>query len=508
MSEKRVELEEKVKRRIRRAKNRGRSELKQDGGWTKYGYAQPGVLSLAPEPTIAKDTIERVHVDSLSEAEFIERYERPGVPVVITGCADDWPATKNWTEEKLLRKFGGQRFKCGEDDEGYPVKLRFRYYVQYMNHGTGRGNRDDSPMYVFDSSFGKHRKKKQLLDDYTVPKFFRDDLFKHAGSQRPPFRWFVMGPKRSGTGIHIDPLSTSAWNTLIQGHKRWCLFPPHAPRELVKPAISGMDSEAACWFSSVYPRTQSPNWPAELRPLELLQRPGETVFVPGGWWHVVLNLDTTIAITQNFASCTNFEAVWRKTVKGRPKLSGRWLNNIRQSYPELAAIADAVNAERAQKASEGTLSSASTTSSSSDSSSSSSESDDDDRKPVSDSMRSRSSSNKSKKRGAGCGCGTSEEDSDSDRESRRTKQASSASCSASSLSLSSSSSSHRGGGGGGGGGARDIRPLTSSSSSGTSSGASTPPSSASSSDEIHSKSRRHSPPSYSTVAPMRMSIDG
>ena len=101
----------------------------------------------------------------------------------------------------------------------------------------------------------------------------------------------------------------------------------------------GEDDEAIQYFDLILPRLKQIEGPCGSNKLpviiECIQHPGETMFVPGNWWHGVLNLDFTIAITQNICNRGNFEQVWRSTRKGRKRLSVNFLHELKSKYPDL-----------------------------------------------------------------------------------------------------------------------------------------------------------------------------
>lgn len=55
------------------------------------------------------------------------------------------------------------------------------------------------------------------------------------------------------------------------------------------------------------------------------------MFIPGGIWHAVINLDDTIAVTQNVMTHYCFEKVWKSARCERPKFSKMFLERLRQN---------------------------------------------------------------------------------------------------------------------------------------------------------------------------------
>lgn len=63
--------------------------------------------------------------------------------------------------------------------------------------------------------------------------------------------------------------------------------------------------------------------------LYFVQQPNETVYIPNGWWHAVLNLEHTIAITQNYVGRCNFSSFWKAFNKESPGLAKQFYSSVK-----------------------------------------------------------------------------------------------------------------------------------------------------------------------------------
>ncbi|KAJ9473416.1 Bifunctional arginine demethylase and lysyl-hydroxylase PSR [Diplonema papillatum] len=266
----------------------------------------------------------RYEARNLSYEDF-SKLEIENRVVLISGIPDEW-SPRDWSYSGLLKSFGEEKFKVGKDDHGTTLKLKLKTYMKYVERQT-----DDSPLYVFDSNLGGKAVKAQIASSYTVPRYFPDDMFACL-DDRPPYRWFLAGPKRSGTCVHIDPLQTSAWNTLLVGRKKWAFLHPDVSKKVAKGRTvlkPGEDDEAINFFVDIIPRLRAQG----VEVFELIQEQGETIFVPGGWWHCVMNITDTVGVTQNYCGRHNFDNVWRSARVERPCMSVKWLQKMAAVMP-------------------------------------------------------------------------------------------------------------------------------------------------------------------------------
>lgn len=256
------------------------------------------------------DNAERIDGNAVSLEEFRERFEKPGVPVVVTDVVPSWRAAASWNRDYFKEVCGPSLFVAG----GFKFKME-----EYLDYSDRIDGRCDQPLYLFDHDFA--RKVPALASDYDIPEYFSEDLLQYLGEEkRPHYRWLILGPKHSGSSFHKDPNATSAWNACVRGSKKWILFPPDSPPPGVHPTEDGSDVTAPLsvleWYLNFYDIARGEG--ARVGAVECIVREGELVFVPSGWWHCVINLEWSAAVTQNYVSSVNFRSVAR-WLQARPE---------------------------------------------------------------------------------------------------------------------------------------------------------------------------------------------
>jgi hypothetical protein len=247
--------------------------------------------------------IDRRSARSLTPQDFIELYDRHHKPVIITDAIDSWGAMTKWTYQGFLQLYGDKVLRAGSG-----IKMSVRNYYSYMENQC-----EANPLYMFDGKLPL--RAPEMLQQFSIPEYFAEDVFSRlVPEDRPPYRWVLLGPRRSGPAFHIDPYKTAAWNAVVFGAKRWTMYGPHqTPVGTGDPDSEYYEAPRPIrWYEKYYDDLSQKE-----RPMEFIHRAGELLYLPSAWWHQVVNLEPTLAVTQNFVNKQSLRDVWEDTKKDR-----------------------------------------------------------------------------------------------------------------------------------------------------------------------------------------------
>lgn len=239
--------------------------------------------------------VPRAH--ALPAEAFFRDYYSTNRPVLLTGLIDHWPARTLWSLDYFERKLGEAQIEVQWNRESDPN------YEINSNHFKASGRfadviarlRDPTPTNNFYVTANNSVRNKAVLrplwddvggiDGYLTPREACDGFF-----------W--SGPRGTITPFHHDLTN----NLLVQiaGRKRVLLVPAwEMPR---------MRNHQHC-YSEWTGADFAPNLSIPGRPdaIECTLQPGDTLFLPIGWWHYVEGLDMTIGMSfVNFAEPNDF----------------------------------------------------------------------------------------------------------------------------------------------------------------------------------------------------------
>ena len=130
---------------------------------------------------------------------------------------------------------------------------------------------------------------------YEWPELFRSDWLNEftLGTGRSDYRFVYYGPAGSRTGFHQDVLKSHSWSANLAGQKLWHFWRPgNHPAEY--------EGKGYITDEAILAKAD----------LVVVQKTGQTVFVPSGWWHQVMNQRETLSINHNWITRHNVHHSW------------------------------------------------------------------------------------------------------------------------------------------------------------------------------------------------------
>lgn len=217
---------------------------------------------------------------------FSKNYISKKKPVLLKGYANNWKATKEWDFEFLSNlKFNKPvRIEVGNviQNNTNVLRIDFKTYINQIINST-TDNDDDKP-YL--SMFNVFDHLPDLIND--------TDLSILTDHTKHDFPGVWIGPSGTITGFHWDTADNIL--TQIKGKKLVLLASPKYKKEMYTSKKYDLDSIASHVDVNNYDEKKHPKF-KDVQFLKVILEPGDTLYVPRGWWHYVKSLDASISVS-------------------------------------------------------------------------------------------------------------------------------------------------------------------------------------------------------------------
>jgi hypothetical protein len=231
-------------------------------------------------------------VNDISPEEFKHKYYEPQVPVVLRNLAKQWPAYTKWNWEYFKTLAGHKQvgiYNNVKSDAYTPVNkaddyTTFGEYVDMISRGPAAWR-------IFLFNIFTH--VPQLTKDFTWP-----DNYMKGFVKRLPM--LFVGGAGSITHMHFDIDLSHILHTQFAGRKRVLMFPHKEQYKLYRKPFEVL---SVADFSNYYDPEKSKIDLNRFPAIELAQgldttlEHGDTLFMPGGYWHHMEYLDSGFAMS-------------------------------------------------------------------------------------------------------------------------------------------------------------------------------------------------------------------
>lgn len=219
----------------------------------------------------------------LDSETFAREFLHPMIPVVFTDLTAAWPARQKWTAEHFKSKYGHLQVPVVSNNYSKPGKgymtpdrvISFREYLEIIESGP-----TDLRIFLWNI----FRVAPELRHDFAIPTImegFVDEL---------PFMFF--GGEGSKVALHYDIDMSHVFLNQIHGRKRVLLFAPDESRHLYRHPFT-----VASYVDLNRPDYDKYPALAQAKGYEVMLQPGETLFMPSGFWHYIEYTDGGYSIS-------------------------------------------------------------------------------------------------------------------------------------------------------------------------------------------------------------------